>query len=353
MYKVMNKKLFVGIDFSKETFDAAILKVSEESSIDLKIIGNEQFKNDVPGCKRFVKWLNKTCALAGDYSSVLVGGEDTGNYSITLPKQLYVLGIDCSLQNAYSIKCGSGKIVRDKTDKMDAEKIAYYFYRFRDQIRLYKPLSKDMESLERLYSYRYGQVRERARLKCQIKEYKHILKSEPNDETLKFMIQRLEKQERFLKREIKAIEAKMVEIIKANEELNEIHKCLLSVPGIGKITSLLLIVVTRGFTRFDNPKQLACFLGVSPHPNQSGTSVQNGNHRSWFADPYFASLLHMAALSASRFNSKFIDYKKKLKSKGKPHLLIMNNIKNKLLTVAFTIATRRTKFYSDYDAKRA
>ncbi|WP_168165858.1 transposase, partial [Porphyromonas sp. HMSC077F02] len=230
--------LFVGIDFSKETFDAAILKVSDGSSFDLKIIGNEQFKNDVPGCKRFVKWLNKTCALSGDYSSVLVGGEDTGNYSTTLPKQLYVLGIDCSLQNAYSIKCGSGKIVRDKTDKMDAEKIAYYFYRFRDQIRLYKPLSKDMESLERLYSYRYGQVRERARLKCQIKEYRHLLKSEPNDETLKFMIQRLEKQERFLKKEIKAIEAKMIEIIKANEELNEIHECLVSIPGIGKITSL-------------------------------------------------------------------------------------------------------------------
>ena len=64
----MNKKLFVGIDFSKETFDAAILKVSEESSIDLKIIGNEQFKNDVPGCKRFVKWLNKTCALSVSYT---------------------------------------------------------------------------------------------------------------------------------------------------------------------------------------------------------------------------------------------------------------------------------------------
>ena len=186
--------------------------------------------------------------MSGDYSSVLVGGEDTGNYSITLPKQLYVLGIDCSLQNAYSIKCGSGKIVRDKTDKMDAEKIAYYFYRFRDQIRLYKPLSKDMESLERLYSYRYGQVRESARLQCQIKEYEHILKSEPNDETLKFMIQRLEEQERFLKEEIKTIEAKMVEMIEADEELNEIHECLLSIPGVGKITSLLLIVVCLLYT---------------------------------------------------------------------------------------------------------
>ena len=272
----MNKNLFVGIDFSKETFDAAILKVSEESSIDLKIIGNEQFKNDVPGCKRFVKWLNKTCALSGDYSSVLVGGEDTGNYSTTLPKQLYVLGIDCSLQNAYSIKCGSGKIVRDKTDKMDAEKIAYYFYRFRDQIKLYKPLSKDMESLERLYSYRYGQVRESARLQCQIKEYEHILKSEPNDETLKFMIQRLEEQERFLKEEIKTIEAKMVEMIEADEELNEIHECLLSIPGVGKITSLLLIVVTRGFTRFDNCK-FAGSPGEFIEPDQSKQKKLNSN----------------------------------------------------------------------------
>lgn len=142
-------------------------------------------------------------------------------------------------------------------------------------------------------------------------------------------------------------------MIEADEELNEIHECLLSIPGVGKITSLLLIVVTRGFTRFDNPKQLACFLGVSPHPNQSGTSVQNGNHRSWFADPYFASLLHMTALTASIHNPKFKAYDERLKSKGKPKLLIMNNIKNKLLTVAFTIATRRTKFYSDYEAKRA
>jgi transposase len=37
-----------------------------------------------------------------------------------------------------------------------------------------------------------------------------------------------------------------------------------SIPGIGRKTAMLLIVVSGGFSRFDNYRKLGSYLGISP-----------------------------------------------------------------------------------------
>jgi len=39
---------------------------------------------------------------------------------------------------------------------------------------------------------------------------------------------------------------------------------LKSIPGLGKKTLLFLIVISGGFEKFENSKQLASYIGIAP-----------------------------------------------------------------------------------------
>jgi transposase len=64
--------------------------------------------------------------------------------------------------------------------------------------------------------------------------------------------------------------------------VNEVHKDVLtrltSIPGIGKKTSLMLVVLTDGFDRFKSGIGLCSYAGLTPIIRQSGSSV-NGRAR--------------------------------------------------------------------------
>jgi len=46
--------------------------------------------------------------------------------------------------------------------------------------------------------------------------------------------------------------------------LNTKVKRIASIKGIGQVTSVALMVNTKGFTAFENGKQLACYCGAVP-----------------------------------------------------------------------------------------
>ena len=72
------KKLFIGIDFSKEKVDVAI--ISAEALVEASARVFNEFKNSVSGYKQLVKWVDKN-ANGIDSSMWLFCGENTGDYS--------------------------------------------------------------------------------------------------------------------------------------------------------------------------------------------------------------------------------------------------------------------------------
>lgn len=343
----MNKNLFVGIDFSKKTFNAAILRPSEERT-ELSFIGEKVFTNDVEGAEAFIKWVNDVASLKGDFSGILVGGEDTGSHSIVLPSMLYSAGVDCSIQSALAIKSGVGKIIRTKSDTADARMIAEYFWRYQDSVRLYQPAPEAVEELSEIYALRKSISNDMVMQKNRVQELECRLKARPNSEVLQNGIKYLNEEIERMEKKIKHLTREMVKVIKGDKELKRLYIKLRSIPGIGEITATLLIVITRAFTRFDNAKQLACFCGVAPHLNQSGTSVQKGAHRSHYADSTISGTLHMAAMTAIKHNGRMRVYAERKKREGKHHLVIMNNVKNKMLAMAFSIATNNTTYDPEF-----
>ncbi|MBL4746173.1 MAG: IS110 family transposase [Flavobacteriaceae bacterium] len=76
----------------------------------------------------------------------------------------------------------------------------------------------------------------------------------------------------------------MLKIIDNNESLKKDYQLIISIPGIAPQTATCLLIVTKGFTTFDNARKLACYAGVAPFPYQSGTSINGRTKVSHLAD---------------------------------------------------------------------
>lgn len=115
------KKYFIGIDFSKKTFDATMIKEYEDH---IEELGYHQFDNDEKGFRNFYSWA-KNIAPKGTMSQWLLCGETTGRYSFDLSEWAYNKGLDIWIEDAYSIKHSLG-LARGKNDKLDSRRIAEF-----------------------------------------------------------------------------------------------------------------------------------------------------------------------------------------------------------------------------------
>ncbi|MBL0129134.1 MAG: IS110 family transposase [Flavobacteriales bacterium] len=85
-----------------------------------------------------------------------------------------------------------------------------------------------------------------------------------------------------------------------DRELSRKNRLAQTVSGIGPVLSSELIAHTDGFTRFNTPRQLVCYVGAAPFEKTSGSSVRGKTSTSSFANKRLKSLLRLAALSAVR-----------------------------------------------------
>ena len=176
----MNKeiKIYVGIDFSKEKFNACLLTPAG-------VMGDNEFPNTKSGYRELLKWTRRHSELGRDFdcSAVLFCGEHTGMCSLGLAECLYKNGLKIWFESALKIKYGSG-LNRAKDDKADAEMIAYYASRFYEPEKtvLFEPESHNIKELRSLYQFRNRIVKDRVALSNQIAsnsfEYSSYVKAE-------------------------------------------------------------------------------------------------------------------------------------------------------------------------------
>src|ERR1043165_3827625 len=115
----MEKKFdnHLGIDVSKETFDAALILQSNKEKIH-----SEQFSNDIKGLTRFFKWIKQ---MEADVSRTLFCIEHTGIYGKLIIKHILAQGGQLWVEMSLKIIRSMG-VQRGKNDKIDAQRIALY-----------------------------------------------------------------------------------------------------------------------------------------------------------------------------------------------------------------------------------
>ena len=125
---------------------------------------------------------------------------------------------------------------------------------------------------------------------------------------------------------------------------------LTSIPGMGKKTATMLIVVSDGFKKFASAKQLSAYVGLSPRIYQSGSSVKGRARICKMGMSRVRTLLYLCSWSAKRYNNACRELYERLVTKGKSKRLALIAVANKLLKQAFAIATTNT-FYNDHYKK--
>ena len=113
---------------------------------------------------------------------------------------------------------------------------------------------------------------------------------------------------------------------------------LRTIPGIGLKTALFLIVVTDGFKKFENAKQLCSYVGITPTIRESGSSVRGRSRISKVGNRKLRNLLFMCSMSAYKQNKGCREIFVRITNKGKSKKLALIAVSNKLLKQSFAIA---------------
>jgi len=327
----MNYKHYVGIDVSKEKLDITLMNdqgcifqqfIIENSAKAWKKLLNSWFKNGLVV-------LNKTLFCL----------EPTGHYSNITVATLLGAGAKVWVATPSDIRNSIG-MQRGKNDCIDAARIAEYAYRFVDKARLVQSNEMQRQELQQLLSQREILVKDRAKYTAQINDYKGRIGEQPYKLIGKInhqIIQQLEKA-------IKTLEQQLEAMINNIPELKQQLELLKTIPGIGNVLAQTIIVMTNGFTRFDNPKALACHAGIAPFEYKSGSSIKGKNRVSYRSNRRLKSLLHLAALSVIRTKSELSIYYMRKVAEGKNKMSVINAVRNKIIYRIFAVLKRNTPY---------
>lgn len=324
----MKKKWFVGIDVSKLTLDVAYCDETSK----LQKSNYIQVKNNESGFKSLLEWF-KTNKIRR--SSCVIGMEHTGIYSMDIALFLEEKGYDYCMFNPLALKHSFG-LARGKNDRIDAFRIASYCADHRSKLTYYRFDKSIIIKLKDLMSERKLYV-------TQMASHKSILTDHKGRPTTT-RDQRCEQTINMLSKQIKSIENEIMEVIKTDASVLNNYNLITSVKGISLVNALNFIVHTNNFESFDNARQYACYTGIAPFGDSSGTSVRKKPHVSSIGAKQVKADLTQAARSAILYDAELTAYYIRKTTEGKAYGCVMNAVKFKLVERVFAVVHNQRPF---------
>ncbi len=316
----------LGIDVSKDTLDIALLDSATGEIITNKV------PNSIEGHQALQAWLHDH-----DVFEVHVCMEATGTYGDQVARYLYAQGHSISMLNPIQAKRFSQmQLKRNNTDQVDAILLAKLCQV--SDIKLWEPLTSELQELKELVNARKSYIRERT-------SYKNRLNAPSTSTAVK---RSYEKHLEHLDQVIKELEQAIDDLIADNETLDEDISLIVSIPGISHITAASVVAEIGNIRRFDKCKHLVSFSGLAPGSKTSGTSVHHKLKMARFGKQSMRTLMYMPAISAKRHNPLIKPMVEKLEKAGKPTMVIIGAVMRKLMRLIYGVLKSRTPFDPNY-----
>lgn len=316
----MNKDIkYFGIDISHLIFD-----VTDSD-------GNYyQFKNKLSGFKKFIKLLssNSHCVM-----------EATGYYHYQLAYYLFENEKKVSVENPLAVKRFiQMRLSKIKTDKSDSKLICAYAMQV--ELKLWQGSSKEVQECLQITRTLSVYTKQCTMLKNKI--HGESVLGNPS----KAVVRSLNRSLKQLDKEIVYLESKLLFLVKQAHK--DLFTRIKTIPGIGRKTSIMLIVLTGGFERFSSASELCSYAGLTPVIRQSGSSVKGRPRISKMGNQKLRNLLFMCSFTACKYNKACRDLYERIVAKGKSKKLALIAVCNKLLKQAFAIAKSGLIFDNEY-----
>jgi transposase len=329
---------YIGIDISKSTLDLTLMK-------NKTVVRSDVIGNNVIEIKQLAKEYKSLDGLT--ISNTVFGMEDTGIYTNPLKEALQKLGANIVIESGSHIRNSLGNI-RGKTDKIDSERIALYLYKSRDVLSMWQPRRAIIDQLASLSTLRNRLIALQTAMGTPLKEDAGFVKVG----FIKANNMLCSRSLLAMQADIKDIDASIKETWLADERLNRLMQLVLSVPSIGVVTALQIIITTNEFKNISTPKKFACYSGVAPFPYKSGTSVSKKTRVSKIANKKMKSLLHICAFNARRCVPDIKEYYlRKTQVEGKAKMLVFNAIRYKLILRVFACVNGDRLYEKEHTSK--
>ncbi|MCX6147016.1 MAG: transposase [Candidatus Kapabacteria bacterium] len=318
-------KNIIGIDISKEYFDACINN---------KVV---RFTNDSNGFTKFIESIpvESHCIM-----------ESTSTYCFNLAYFILLYGSISYIVNPLRIKhFVKMSLSKCKTDKQDAIQITKFAEKMFDELSPFKPASKNLEESKQIYNGIDQYI------KCKTIFMNQLEAIEHHHFQNKLLIRSLHSSIKRLNKEIKKFESLAEELVKS--EHSEMIDNISSIKGIGRKTASLIIAKTNGFSNFENAREVSSYFGCCPRINESGSSVRSRGSISKIGFSKIRSRLYMCVLTAVKYNIKCKELYLRLIVKGKATKVAMLAVANKLILQIFAIAKSGEKYVDCYEKRLA
>jgi transposase len=301
--------------------DCAGVDVSK-AKLDVAVFDGQRFveTNDAAGHARLVGRLKAAGVM-------LAGVEASGGYEAAATAALRAAGIAVNVFDPGQVH-GYRRWSRAtaKTDAIDAELIL--------------KATLALEAVRAAPDARFGPLQEHLTLIEALGEDIARLKTRRDRFTTprlgKLIEAEIERLERLRRKEMAALTARL----RAHADLAQRLMLLESIPGIGAVTALTLVVRMPELGRMSR-EQAAAMAGLAPYNCDSGAHA--GQRRVKGGRIRVRKVLFMAAFSAATHrNALLVGFRKRLAAAGKHHTKIIVACARKLLEIANAILKRGT-----------
>ena len=322
------KIVWVGIDLSKKTLDAAIWHGNTKYSW-------RKFDNNPRSFCAIVDWATK---FAIDGAELRFCMESTGDYGTLLALYLLELGYYVSVMNPARIKhFGIQKSVLTKTDKADAKVIAWFATDNSPKAcPLKDPLTRE---LLRLHRRRLQLTEMIASEKCR-RECPTVIGAECMD-SIKVVL-------KALRAELRRIEEKLRELIDSNEKLKEKSELILSIPGLGWASVFVILIEMPDIEDVAHAPSYAAAAGVQPTAKRSGERQPESSPMSRAGRRIVRRSLYMPSIHASWKIPELEMLYTRLVGKGKRRMQARVACLRKLLMIVYGVLRNKKKFATRY-----
>lgn len=298
----MVAKVFVGVDISKKHLDLYLYPIDKVLHIENSEEGMKLLLSELSEHKEQIQKI--VCEATGGYEALMLRTLKSAGYKTWLvePKRIK------------SFIASEGK--RSKTDKGDAKMIALFAAQ--------KTCCYD--SIERSKNELY--INELCKRRDDLKQMIVSEKLRLEHEQISFCKKIIEKHICYMEKQVEKIEAEMDAVVATDKELQQKITIASSVPGVGKITALTLVVGLPELGKIEG-RQISALAGVAPFTCESG--MHKGAARTAAGRSQVRRALYMAAMSAATHNKMLKAFFKQLIARGKRGIVALVAVMRKLL----------------------
>jgi transposase len=326
----------LGVDMSKKDFQACL-------TADGIHFSEHPVVNQPSSIATYFKELRKQFGFS--FKQLVVCLEHTGIYSNPLLSFLVRHKIKVCMEPAMQIKQSQG-MVRGKSDQVDARRIAMYAFKNHQMLKLWEPPRQVIQRLRALLTLRERLIKMRVLLSVPLQEsYGFVCPSICKMTAKASMATR-----KVLAKDIARLDEEIQQLVQSDHQLRQQYQHSTSVPGVGPITALNVIITTGEFKRIADAKKFACYAGVAPFEHSSGSSIRGKTRVSKMANMGMKKLLHLAAVTAVRHKGELQDYYQRKVAMGKNKMSVLNAVRNKLITRIFMCIKQERCYQKNYQS---